>query len=246
MGDGDEPVSDAPAPLTPARTRPAPVALVALLTVGCVASALAGRWHPSLAERRPWEWEPSLPRDLPTRPPAPPFRPSLGRAANLTPWDVPSWLVPLLVGGVVLAALALIARRVRHRFRFPDGPAADGAGTRPGTALDPDLTTLRAGVDTAGGAVGDDDRPPADAVLAAWVSLEAAASRSGVARDPAQTPTEFTVAVLDRTPADRAATRDLLRLYLHARFGTDPLTAADVGTVRAALARLRATLGGAA
>jgi len=80
--------------------------------------------------------------------------------------------------------------------------------------------------------------PPGDAVVAAWVALEHAAQRTGVVRDPAQTPTEFTVAVLDETRADPAATRSLLDLYLRARFSEHPLTAADVTAARAHLETL--------
>jgi hypothetical protein len=76
------------------------------------------------------------------------------------------------------------------------------------------------------------------------VALEQAAERCGVERDPASTATEFTVDVLGRTPADGAATRDLLALYLRARFGGAPLTAADVTAAHEALATLQAGLTG--
>jgi hypothetical protein len=123
-----------------------------------------------------------------------------------------------------------------------DGAAPGSGGVRRATA-EPDLPTLIEGVQDADAVVAGDG-VPADAVVAAWVALERAAARSGVPREPADTPTEFTVDVLDRTAADREATRTLLGLYLAARFGDDPLTARDVAAARAALAALRRTLRG--
>ena len=69
---------------------------------------------------------------------------------------------------------------------------------------------------------------PGDAVIAAWLSLEDAAAESGVRRHPAQTPTEFTLAILRSTRADADATRELLALYHLARFSTHPVTADHV------------------
>jgi hypothetical protein len=81
----------------------------------------------------------------------------------------------------------------------------------------------------------DRDVPPSDAVVAAWIALEGSAERSGVLRDPAQTASEFTLDLLDATEADGAASRELLNLYLAARFSEHPLVPADVERARAAL-----------
>jgi hypothetical protein len=83
---------------------------------------------------------------------------------------------------------------------------------------------------------------PADAVVAAWVALQAAALRSGVPRDPAATPTEFAVEVLDRTAADRHATRSLLAAYHRARFSEVPVTDEDVERAAADLRQVAATI----
>src|SRR5674476_1258962 len=91
---------------------------------------------------------------------------------------------------------------VRHPApKAEEGPDDAGieqgdAYTGPGVAL-PNLPTLREGVVEADQQLRRFVRP-ADAVIAAWVCLEQAAARSGVLRDPAATPTEFTVKVLDR------------------------------------------------
>lgn len=62
-----------------------------------------------------------------------------------------------------------------------------------------------------------------DAIIAAWLSLENAAKEAGTIRDPAQTPTEFTLQVLSDTPATPQAIEELLVLYQQARFTNDPL-----------------------
>src|SRR5665647_2249174 len=123
----------------------------------------------------------------------------------------------------------------------PSGPDDAGieqgdAYTGPGVAL-PNLPTLREGVVEANLQLRRFVRPT-DAVIAAWVRLEKAAARSGVLRDPAATPTEFTVKVLDRAPVDPEATRTLLGLYLRARFGGEQMTADDVTAALAGLAAL--------
>src|SRR5680860_1161507 len=82
---------------------------------------------------------------------------------------------------------------------------------------------------------------PSDAVIAAWLALEDAASASGVRRAPSQTPTEFTLAVLDRTNADPDATAELLALYHRARFSGHPIEAADVARASRCFGRLAAS-----
>ncbi|ALG06545.1 DUF4129 domain-containing protein [Kibdelosporangium phytohabitans] len=61
--------------------------------------------------------------------------------------------------------------------------------------------------------------PPSDAVIAAWVQLERSAAETGVERQPHQTPTEFTAAVLAAQNADAEALATLRKLYHRARFG---------------------------
>lgn len=81
---------------------------------------------------------------------------------------------------------------------------------------------------------------PTDAIIAAWLALEDAAVRSGATRAPAQTPTEFTVAVLGATPASPQAVTELLGLYHLARFARTDMTATQVAAAGAALRRLTA------
>lgn len=132
----------------------------------------------------------------------------------------------------------------------PSGGPPDAAGilageTVPGGSPEPHLPTLREGLE------GADEhlrsaQLPADAIIAAWVALEDAAARSGIDRAPAATPTEFTVAVLDRAPVDPAATRTLLGLYLRARFSVERLGPDEVAVATAAVRSLADALAGAA
>jgi hypothetical protein len=83
---------------------------------------------------------------------------------------------------------------------------------------------------------------PRDAVVAAWVALEDAAAEHGTARDPAQTPTEFTQQVLDATPAPPDHVATLRRLYQRARFTTRPTGPDEVAAARTALVHIARSL----
>jgi hypothetical protein len=79
---------------------------------------------------------------------------------------------------------------------------------------------------------------PHDAVIAAWLELEAAGDSLGQARHPAETPTEFTQRLLDATPAPPAATATLRRLYQRARFSRAPTPAGAIPEARTALGQI--------
>jgi hypothetical protein len=69
-------------------------------------------------------------------------------------------------------------------------------------------------------------RPPRDAVIAAWLALEAAEQRL-----PHQTPTEFT----DQLGVDAVV---LKNLYQRARFGHEEVTAQQAGEAKEELDRI--------
>lgn len=86
-----------------------------------------------------------------------------------------------------------------------------------------------------------------DAIIAAWLTLESAAAESGKVRKAAETPSEFTAALLRYHHADPEAVQTLLQLYHRARFATHPdLTSGDVQAARAALNTIVQTLATAA
>lgn len=157
-----------------------------------------------------------------------------------------TWLRRVLV---VAAAAVLLALLVRWglRLRLPQRPPTPGP-TGPGPPAPapppdpaPDLDVLHGGARAAETSLRA-AVTPTDAVIAAWVALEDAAARSGVVRDRSATATEFTLRVLDRTPADPVAARTLLALYLRARFDDAPLAPDDVASAARATGVLVGTL----
>lgn len=227
----------------PSSARPAVVGV--LLVIAVLASALAGPWSPEFAPGGPVTVRETA--DPPVEPTAEPTvspvvedqQPPMGR-------ETVAWAGFLLITAA-LVALALLLRRFAGGGRrgidagTDDTAAPPGPGTAAVGVDVPDVDALREGVAAAAAHLAGAGRP-VDAVIAAWVRLEEAAAASGLPRDPAATPTEFTLAVLDRTRADRGASRVLLDLYLRARFGEEHLTVDDVASARAAVATLAAAL----
>ena len=251
-GAGDRPHGDAvrgslPRATTlrvPLRVRAAlrsPAVAGGAAAVAVLGAALAGPWSPILSEDRRLPWNPPvrLPGPRPPQPYRPPPERRLFHGSPPGDFTVLGTALAVLAAVLGLIVAALVVRALRRRIRPVHPPLrALAAGTDGG---DPDLRTLRDGVAAASDRLVDGGEP-GDGVVAAWVALEDAAARSGVPRDPAATPTEFTVAVLDATPADRAATRTLLALYLRARFGSGTVPRQDADAARAALDRLHETL----
>lgn len=245
-----QPGAEPPAPGRLGASRsllPAVTVLTVLLAI--VAAAFAPIWE------GPRRSDP-VPIPVPTYTPPEMTAPEPIEAEPMEPVDVPSWVgeafVWTLIGLLVLLVAVVIARLVasqldqwrRHRTFEPVPEAAVG-GAEIAAEIEPDLPALRRGV-RAAEAVLDEAREPADAVVAAWLELEAAAADSGVPRDRAQTPTEFTAAVLQATTADAAAIETLLRLYHRARFATGEdarIGTEDVTAVRTSLRRLAESWG---
>ena len=203
-----------------------PVVLaVGLLTV--LAAASASPW--AVADRFHW-WSgaPSYRQPASVPPPPTPASPPPPSGAEIS-----SLVAPVFWALLVLAALA-VAFWVWRVLPRPAGKhrAGTGLGAQvPGQPEQPSAPAVQHGVGTARDLL-DTVSDPTDAVLAAWVALEQAAERSGVARRPADTPTEFTARVLTATEADAAAVQTLLGLYHRARF-----SAAGVGPDAVAEAR---------
>ncbi|NMF29340.1 DUF4129 domain-containing protein [Cellulosimicrobium aquatile] len=229
--------------------RPGPARFTAV-TALALAAVLAA------ATSAPWSWDaPTWISDLardPTGPPpenvpqeAPTAPQELETPLDATGMSFDAYLLWFL-GAVVLVVLVVLARRhlprllARRRHR-------DLLLARPGdTALlaqDQVVPELRDAVHRVRAHLSTPDADPHDAVVAAWVALEHAAARAGTRRDPAQTPTEFTTAVLTSTPADPHAVATLRRLYHRARFGENPLGTTDLDAARHALTRIATDLG---
>ena len=225
--------------------RPSAVLLVgAFVVVAVVGSALAG---PFRLVQRNAEGPIVVPTIVPpvsTRKPLPLEQLLDGEQV---PLQTQRWvyLVVLFVVAVILAVvLGLLVRWVRRmidRRVPPDTDAAAPDVELTGDVQDGATPALREGVKRAAQVL-DEEVPPGDAVIAAWVALEASAQRSGLVRDRAETATEFTVEVLDATRADPGATRVLLDLYLAARYSEHVLTPRDVDRARTSLAAIAVDL----
>jgi hypothetical protein len=200
------------------------VVLGALILLAVGGAAVRGPW---IVERRTAE-VPFRGARLPTPTPAP--LPSDQGLPLPEPGDAPrfdlSWLpgVLLVLG---LAVIAFVLWRIWLRYRRASAPREEAeprsSGLVDGADVLPELPVLLRGVEAARLSLAS-IAEPTDAVIAAWLSLEDAAAESGVRRHPAQTPTEFTLAILTATRADADATRELLALYHLARFSTHPVT----------------------
>lgn len=162
--------------------------------------------------------------------------------AEIEPIELPPWLGSAVATVLIVAVLALLAAMLRRllasRAQAPRGPLPEVAG-RAGEAADtpPDLTDALAEAEVSLRAT----TAPRDAVVGAWVALEAGAAELGTARLASQTPTEFTVELLSRSNADPAAVAALRAVYLTARFSPEPVTAEAVERAATALERISAT-----
>ena len=124
-----------------------------------------------------------------------------------------------------------IAQKVRERRVGREVDAADPDIPLEGDVVDLATAAMRAGAQRAAQVL-EQEVPPGDAVIAAWVALESSAEKTGIHRDRAQTATEFTIEVLRSTHADPRAAQTLLDLYLAARYSEHRLTPQDVARPR--------------
>lgn len=154
-------------------------------------------------------------------------------------------LLVLLLVILLMALLGLLAivlgiqlgwRRRQQRVGVVPVQLADD-----GPPVDVDVFRKAAGgaLDRLDGWAGGD---PGDAVILAWLMLEQGAADCGLVRQPHQTPTEFTAAVLGGLAVDAAALDRLRRRYQRARFSDHPVTAEDVQAAREALRQVVADL----
>lgn len=232
--DGSAPLTEPPRAAAPRSSALLP-GLAAAVSLAVVAgAALAGPWQ--MAQLAAPRFEPTgeTATSGPTAPAETP--PATDQYASLQPSTIAVILlvvVALLLVGYVAGLLLRHRSSGARRRRMPKTVAMD-----PPIAMEPDLPALRRGVAAARSVLGEHDDPD-DAIIAAWLALEAAAASSGVDRAPSATPTEFTARVLDATRADSDAARTLLQLYQLARFGRiGRTTSADVAAAGRCLERL--------
>lgn len=200
-------------------------------------SAVAAPWR---LETRNWPGPKThLPVPIPQGPAAPPPMPSSPAAPTTGAADLTGLGYAALV--LVLLALGVLVWWLWRRYRRSalEHPPVAAVGPVVVLSAAPELPVLEQGAAAAQRSLAD-IADPDNAIVAAWMALEEAASASGVPRGPAETPTEFTMDVLSRTAADPGATQELLHLYHRARFSAAGVSRADVDTASSCLAVLAA------
>jgi Domain of unknown function (DUF4129) len=168
---------------------------------------------------------------VPTMPTPPPMR-------ERKPHQMPAWLAAILktllyVAGtlLVLFLLRLLYRMIRN-VKLPIAETNDADDwervkvDKLSDAVDAGLAAMESGTAT-------------DAVIACWVALEDAAASAGVARQPSETPSEFTVRVLAVGGISAPELTRLAGLYREARYSSHGSSEEARAEARAALTRLR-------
>jgi len=156
---------------------------------------------------------------------------------------VPEWLNALrqallwLAAAVLAAFLGWVIYRILRKVELPQAEIEDTdwermKADRLAEAVDTGLSRIDTGTAT-------------DAVIACWVALEEAAASAGVARDPSETPAEFTVRVLGVGGISEPELVRLGELYREARYSTHGSSEQARAEARAALLRLRDDLAAA-
>ena len=205
------------------------------------AVALAGvAWaaaHPSPWIFTPPDWSFTPPPQTPQPEPAQTLDPGIFPQSNPSRVaGIVFTVIGILVAAAILALIArfvvrlvrsLLATRIEGRpplDRFATGDTLAGSAMAPKELADATMRALQRL---------DDATTSTDAIIQSWLSIEDAAQTHHIGRDPAWTPTEFTAALLARSPVPTAATDGLRTLYLRTRFSDITPTAADVGQARA-------------
>lgn len=150
-----------------------------------------------------------------------------------------SFLIVAMV--LLLVAISLIIQRWQRIRRLPRlgvgvQEAEDEIGALESTIQ---MRLRRAAQQARAELAGRQGGPPGDAVVAAWLRLEEAAAQGGAGREPHQTATEFTAALLARHTMSEPALDELRELYQRARFGPPgQVGEADAAAALAALDRI--------
>ncbi|MEV6282418.1 DUF4129 domain-containing protein [Kribbella sp. NPDC051770] len=162
---------------------------------------------------------------------------------DIEPIEMPEWLKALwtalvYAAGVLLVLFLLrVVYRILRKVELPQGEDDDTDWER--VKVDRLAEAVESGLSTV------DSGTATDAVIACWVALEEAAASAGVAREPSETPAEFTVRVLGVGGISEPELLRLAQLYREARYSTHGSTEEARTQARAALLSLREELAAA-
>lgn len=173
------------------------------------------------------------------RPPTPPLPESEG-----SPWVLPLLLllVAVAIGIVVVVVVVAAGLQLSRRRRRLTGRLGPRGGVTALPVEEPEEEPADLAEAVRGGLDAVDEGPPRNAIVAAWMRLELAATSDRLPRHPADTPSEFVERVLSAYGLEEAPARRLAELYLEARFSRHALTEAHRNEARHCLERLLARL----
>jgi len=215
----------------------------------CLAAVAYAAAHPTAWVWHPPDWTPRQPTsiiEVPTLPTPENDGTITGEASGV--WRIVLVVIAIIVAAAIVAVIVYILFRLvknlvnTHIDHAPPPAHVPRGAAMPGTPLTPEQV-----VDAVAKALKelDDARTPTDAVIAAWLALEAEAKHHGIPRGLADTPTEFTSDLLRQSHVPEDDTAGLRRLYSRTRFSNVPATSDDVAAARVWLQHIAGSLEGA-
>jgi hypothetical protein len=163
--------------------------------------------------------------------------------------EPPAWLnaLAVLVQVAALLGLAYVVFKVarwRPRRRRPPRIGVDPAPDLDFEVLDaPERVAEAIGADASGQRAALLEGTPRNAIVACWHRFELQARSIGLAREPWETSSEFTLRLLDLVAAEPAAVAELAGLYREARFSDHELSEEARERASATLHRIHDSLG---
>jgi hypothetical protein len=160
---------------------------------------------------------------------------------------VPTWLLWLIVGSVMIFVAVVIIALTWTFFRFwaPAKKARllvrDGRGGPLHGRAEQEQAVLQA-LDAGLTELSDRDTDPRRAVIACWVRLETAAAEAGTPRQPGDSPTDLVTRLLSAHRVSRPVLDRFARVYREARYATQPVGDEDRQIALDALAQMRREL----
>lgn len=207
-------------PSGPRRIAPRTIALVVgagLLVIAALVTALGDPIslvsRPRVSERVP------LPtfddHIVGTRPPAPVDTTGQGTGESQDLGLILQFFIAIVAIAIIVAIVAAVMQFWRGR------PSFDLTRIRTVDPSMPPEELLESTDESLAQLEGD---TPRNAIVSAWATMESAAARIGLPRDPAETSTEYTQRVISTWPIDQGNLTAFAALYREARFSIHELT----------------------
>jgi len=149
----------------------------------------------------------------------------------------------LVVAVLIVVGTLAVAFRFRPRLSRGTRSSMRGGIGQVDDAVRPAPEDVTAGIDSGFDAL--ERGPAAEAIIACWLRVEAAAEAAGAVVRPTETSAEFVDRVLGAYGVHERPMHALAALYREARFSSHAITEADRGAARSYLDAIRRDLAGA-